>query len=69
MAGVFNWVCSGLWPVEKTMIEWKREAWRDRGHSAAVQRREQSLRATADASDRERVAFHELPDGTTSAVV
>ena len=28
MVRVFNWVCSVLWPVEKTIMEWKREAWR-----------------------------------------
>jgi len=32
MVRVFNWACSHLWPVEKTIVEWKREAWRDRGH-------------------------------------
>ena len=32
MVRVFNWVCSHLWPVERTIVEWKREVWRDRGH-------------------------------------
>jgi hypothetical protein len=28
MVRVFHWVCSVLWPVEKTIMEWKREAWK-----------------------------------------
>ena len=29
MVRVFDWVCRHLWPVERTIVEWKREAWRD----------------------------------------
>ena len=28
MVRVVHWVCSVFWPVEKTIMEWKREAWK-----------------------------------------
>ena len=27
MVRMFHWVCSVFWPVEKTILELKREAW------------------------------------------